>query len=154
VRIDRAGADDRALAGRDHGRQGAARGPYRRHEIDLQGGVPVRVADAQEASGPGWGATDIVDEDVDPVTGLRDQRGRSRVPGQVYQRDLRLAGLREFLELGRALSGARDDVGPIGHQPAGDRKPDSLAGAGDDGNPAREIQFHGVTVLSGVSASG
>lgn len=56
------------------------------------------------------GAADIVDADVNAVTGLRDQRGWSSGPGQVHQRDLCVARLCEFVKFGRTLSGACDDV--------------------------------------------
>ena len=82
-RVDRADRDDRSRSCREHGGQHGPAGPDGGHQVEVDGGEPVLVGDAQEPAGPGRGAADVVDQDVHAAARGGDERGRAgrRRPG-------------------------------------------------------------------------
>ena len=76
-RVDRTDGHDRPLSGCQHGGQRAAGGTHRGHQVEREGGLPVRIGDAEEPAGPGRRPADVVDQDVRSRGGQRDQPGWS-----------------------------------------------------------------------------
>jgi alpha-maltose-1-phosphate synthase len=152
-RVDRTDGHDRPLPGRQHGGQRAAGGTHRGHQVEREGGLPVRIGDAQEPAGPGRRPADVVDQDVRSRGGPRDQPGRSVRIGQVHLENLHRTVLGQLIEFRGGRSRPRDDMRAVSHQAAGNREPDSPAGAGDDGGPSRQAQVHRVpSFLGGLLA--
>jgi hypothetical protein len=97
---------------------------------------------AQETAGPGRGAADVVDQDVDPLAGRAGQGGGTGRVGQVHRHELHLAAGGQLRQLGRRALGPRDDPRPgTGQRPA-DGQADPLAGPGHDGRPAGKFMVH------------
>ena len=97
--------------------------------------------------GPGRGTADVVDQHIDPVSGLPDQTGWARGVAQICQHDPHLAGSRELVEVSGGFPGPHGDPRTSRRQPADYGQADSLAPAGDDGTAPRQIQIHSMPSL-------
>lgn len=133
-----------------HRGQVAARQAHPAHHVDVEVALPVGIGDVAERLA--FEDAQIADEDVDLGKALRDLL-RTPCRRQIADEGLDLGVRSDRPDTGdsvgdcRCLAAIDDDARAFDRQHAGDGEADALAGAGDQGELAVQLQIHAVVPI-------